>query len=125
MQPWLESAKNKLTLKLVTTGRRTGRKYKVKIWFGILDEKLYVSSGRGEKSDWVKNIRKSPRVEITVGGVNLHGISSIAAGSDVKKRLRLLYWRKYSILMVFAELSKFLMRIPLDGAVPVLIEFER
>jgi len=125
MQPWLESAKNKLTLKLVTTGRRTGRKYKVKIWFAILDARLYVLSGRGEKSDWVKNIRKSPRVEITVGGVNLHGISSIAAGSDVKKRLRLLYWRKYSILMVFAELSKFLMRIPLDGAVPVLIEFER
>ena len=125
MQPWLESAKNKLTLKLVTTGRRTGRKYKVKIWFAILDARLYVLSGRGEKSDWVKNIKKSPRVEITVGGVTLHGIASIAAGSDVKKRLRLLYWRKYNVLMVCAELSKLLMRIPLDGSVPVLIEFER
>jgi len=124
MQRWLDPVKDKLTLKLATRGRRTGRKHVTTIWFGILDKNLYVSSGRGEKSDWVKNIKKSPCVEVTIGGVTMNGIASIAADSDIKDRLRLLYWRKYNVLMLCAELSKFLMRIPLDGSVPVVIEFE-
>jgi len=113
---------DKYTLQLATTGRKTGLKRVTTIWFGILDGRLYVSSGRGEGSDWVKNIKKHPRVEITIGGVTKQGIANIVQDSNIKQRLRALYWKKYHVLMAFAELSKILMRIPLNASIPVLIE---
>jgi len=122
MERWIEPIKDKYTLKLVTTGRKSGLKRVTTIWFGILDGKLYVSSGRGEKSDWVKNIMKSSHVEIIVGEITMQGIAKIAPNSNIKHRLRRLYWRKYNVLMAFAELSKILMRISLKDSLPVLIE---
>jgi deazaflavin-dependent oxidoreductase (nitroreductase family) len=122
MQGWIESVMEKYTLQLATTGRKTGLKRVTTIWFGILDGGLYVSSGRGEGSDWVKNINKDPRVEITIGEVTKQGIAKIIQDSHIKQRLRDLYWKKYHILMAVAEFSKILMRIPLDASIPVLIE---
>jgi deazaflavin-dependent oxidoreductase (nitroreductase family) len=113
---------NKYTLQLATTGRKTGLKRVTTIWFGVLDGRLYVSSGRGEKSDWVKNIKKDPRVEITLGGVTKHGTAKIVQDSQIKRRLRDLYWKKYHLIMAFAEFSKILMRIPLNASIPVRVE---
>ena len=109
-------------MRLATTGRKTGLRRVTTIWFGILDGKLYVSSGRGEKSDWVKNIKKCSRVEMTIGGVTKQGLARIVQDSHIKHCLRDLYWRKYHILMAFAEFGKVLMRIPRDSSIPVLIE---
>jgi len=124
MQNWIESVTDKYTLKLGTTGRKTGIKRVTTVWFGILDGRLYVSSGRGECSDWVKNLKKSPRVEIAIGGVTEQGIAKIVQDPHFKQRLRGLYWKKYHILMALAEFSKILMRIPLKDSIPVLIELD-
>ena len=122
MQGWIESAMGKYTLQLATIGRKTGLKRVTTVWFGILDGRLYVSSGRGEGSDWVKNIKKYSRVEITIAGVTKQGTANIVQDSNIKQRLRALYWKKYHVLMAFAELSKILIRIPLNASIPVLIE---
>ena len=124
MQNWIESVTDKYTLKLGTTGRKTGIKRVTTVWFGILDGRLYVSSGRGECSDWVKNLKKSPRVEITVGGVTEQGIAKIVQDPHIKQRLRDLYWKKYHILMALAEFTKILTHIPLNDSIPVLIELD-
>ena len=122
MQNWIESVTDKFTLQLTATGRKSGLRRVTTIWFGILDGRLYVSSGRGERSDWVKNIKKSPRVEIAIGGVTKQGTAKIVQDPFIRQRLRDLYWKKYHILMAFAEFSKILMRIPLNSSLPVLIE---
>ena len=124
MQNWIESVTDKYTLKLVTTGRKTSIKRVTTIWFGILDGRLYVSSGRGECSDWVKNLKKSRRVKITIGDVTEQGIARIVQDPRIKQRLRELYWKKYHILMALAEFSKILTRIPLNVSIPVLIELD-
>ena len=124
MQNWIESVTDKYTLKLVTTGRKTSIRRVTTIWFGILDGRLYVSSGRGERSDWVKNLKKSSGVEVTIGGVTEQGIAKIVQDPHIKQRLRDLYWKKYHILMALAEFSKMLMRIPLNSSIPVLIELD-
>jgi deazaflavin-dependent oxidoreductase (nitroreductase family) len=123
MQPRIELVKDKRTLKLTTTGRQTGLKRVTTIWFGILDGRLYVSSGRGERSDWVRNIKNNARVEITIGEVTWQGTAPIVQDSNIKQRLRSLYWKKYNLLMVFAEIGKILMRIPLKTSTPVLVEW--
>src|SRR5208282_2171906 len=111
MQPSIESVKGTYTLKLTTTGRKTGLKRVTTIWFGILDGRLYVSSGRGERSDWVRNIKNNSRVEVNIGEATVQGTATIIHDSQIKTRIRKLYWKKYHVLMAFVEFGKILMRI--------------
>jgi hypothetical protein len=41
---------------LTTTGRVSGRPHQIEIWFAIDGGTLYMLSGGGERSDWVKNL---------------------------------------------------------------------
>src|SRR5947209_6898671 len=41
---------------LTTTGRVTGRPHRIEIWFGIDQDTLYMLSGGGERSDWLKAV---------------------------------------------------------------------
>ena len=111
-------------MKLTTTGRKTGLKRVTAIWFGVLDGNLYVSSGRGERSDWVKNIKKDARVEVTIAGVSKQGIATLVRDPNVRQHLLELYWRKYHVLMAFAEFGKILMRISRSASIPLLIELK-
>lgn len=124
MEPWLESISGFHTLRLATIGRRTGLRRVTTIWFGVLEDQLYVSSGRGEASDWIKNIMKEPRVEVTIGSVTKNGIAKLILDPEIKQRLRKLYWRKYHVLMAFVEFGKTLMRISRKASIPVLIDLK-
>jgi nitroimidazol reductase NimA-like FMN-containing flavoprotein (pyridoxamine 5'-phosphate oxidase superfamily) len=42
---------------LTTTGRVTGHPHEIEIWFGMDGDTIYLLSGGGEKSDWVKMAR--------------------------------------------------------------------
>ncbi len=52
---------------VTTTGRRSGRAHTIEIWFALHDGTLYLLSGGGDGSDWVKNIRANPTVGIRIG----------------------------------------------------------
>ena len=58
---------------LTTRGRVTGRPHRIEIWFAIDGKTLYMLSGGGERSDWVKNLRRTPEVTIEVGSGRLAG----------------------------------------------------
>ena len=51
---------------LTTTGRKTGRPHEIEIWFGIREGTLFMLSGGGDTADWVRNIRKDPRVRLRI-----------------------------------------------------------
>jgi deazaflavin-dependent oxidoreductase (nitroreductase family) len=51
---------------LTTTGRTSGRPHQIEIWFGIRDGRLYLLSGGRDSADWVKNIKRSPRVKVRI-----------------------------------------------------------
>ena len=51
---------------LTTTGRVTGRPHTVEIWFALHNSTLYILSGGQDRSDWVKNARRQPRVSIKI-----------------------------------------------------------
>ncbi len=52
---------------VTTTGRRSGRAHTIEIWFALHDGMLYLLSGGGDGSDWVRNIRANPTVGIRIG----------------------------------------------------------
>ena len=51
---------------LTTTGRKTGMPREIEIWFGIREGTLFMLSGGGDAADWVKNIKKDPRVRLRI-----------------------------------------------------------
>ena len=51
---------------LTTTGRTTGGPHEIEIWFGIRERTLFILSGDGDAADWVKNIKKDPRVRLRI-----------------------------------------------------------
>ena len=53
---------------ITTTGRRTGKPHTIEIWFGVSNDRVYVLSGGGTRSDWFKNIRANPQVLTHAGG---------------------------------------------------------
>jgi deazaflavin-dependent oxidoreductase (nitroreductase family) len=54
---------------LTTTGRVSGRPHTVEIWFGLDGggATLYLLSGGGDRSDWVRNLRWEPAVSVRIG----------------------------------------------------------
>jgi deazaflavin-dependent oxidoreductase (nitroreductase family) len=50
---------------LTTTGRHSGRAHTVEIWFALHDGRVYLLSGGG-RADWVRNLRKSPKVRVRI-----------------------------------------------------------
>ena len=53
---------------LTTTGRRSGTPHRIEIWFALAGGTVYLLSGGGERSDWVRNLVSSPEVVLEIGG---------------------------------------------------------
>ena len=54
---------------LTTTGRHTGTPHRIEIWFALGDGAVYILSGGGDRSDWVRNLMISPEVVLEIGDV--------------------------------------------------------
>lgn len=52
---------------LTTVGRVSGREHTIEIWFALSGSTLLMMSGNRERSHWVQNILKHPRVTIRLG----------------------------------------------------------
>jgi deazaflavin-dependent oxidoreductase (nitroreductase family) len=81
---------------LTTTGRRTGVPHRIEIWFGLGKGTVYLLSGGGDRSDWVRNIARSPEVELELGDERRTTTARVLErGSDEDALARELLVRKY------------------------------
>ncbi len=62
---------------LTTIGRKSGKLHEIEIWFGIQGNSLYLLSGGGDDSDWVKNLRANPNVMVRIAKHTFTGIARI------------------------------------------------
>jgi deazaflavin-dependent oxidoreductase (nitroreductase family) len=70
---------------LTTTGRVTGKPHEIEIWFALHAEdttQLAMMAGGGLKSDWVRNLAKTPDVTIRIGGIIYPATARIIAAGD-------------------------------------------
>ena len=81
---------------LTTRGRVTGRPHRIEIWFALDADTLYLLSGGRERSDWVKNVRKTPEVTVELGGQVFAGRARIVTDLDEDERARTLVHDKYA-----------------------------
>jgi deazaflavin-dependent oxidoreductase (nitroreductase family) len=81
---------------LTTTGRVTGRPHRIEIWFAIDGRTLYMLSGGGQRSDWVKNLGRTPAVSVELGTARFEGRARIVANAAEDERARALVYEKYA-----------------------------
>ena len=52
---------------LTTVGRVSERPHTIEIWFALQGSTLYLLSGGGDRSDWVRNLSARPAVTVRIG----------------------------------------------------------
>jgi deazaflavin-dependent oxidoreductase (nitroreductase family) len=72
---------------LTTTGRVSGNPHEIEIWFAARNGKVYILSGGRDRSDWVKNIAKTPGVRIRFDDQTFTGIGRIVSPEDPEDRI--------------------------------------
>jgi deazaflavin-dependent oxidoreductase (nitroreductase family) len=80
---------------LTTTGRHTGSSHRIEIWFAIGDEDVYLLSGGGNRSDWVRNLMNSPEVVLEVGDVKRTTKARVVTDPAEDAKARRLLAEKY------------------------------
>ena len=80
---------------LETVGRVTGRRHTVELWYAAAGRTLYLLAGGGERADWVRNLRKQPRVRVRVGPTTSDATAAVVAGGPEEARARELLAAKY------------------------------
>jgi deazaflavin-dependent oxidoreductase (nitroreductase family) len=80
---------------LTTRGRVTGRPHRIEIWFGLEGPTLYMLSGGRDRSDWVKNLRRTPEVTVEVGEATLLGRARTVEDGPEAELARTLLVDKY------------------------------
>jgi deazaflavin-dependent oxidoreductase (nitroreductase family) len=82
---------------LTTKGRVTGMPHEIEIWFALVPERraLYMLSGGRDRSDWVKNLRRDPDVEVSIAGEHYSGRAREARDAVEDELARRLLVEKY------------------------------
>jgi deazaflavin-dependent oxidoreductase (nitroreductase family) len=105
---------------LTTTGRVSGRPHEIEIWFAIKDSTLYLLSGGGEGSDWVRNLRAHSAVTVRLGEHTFTGQARIVHDEKEDLMVRYMLAEKYQEWSEDKSLSEWA-----RTALPVAIDVHR
>jgi len=81
---------------LTTTGRVTARPHEIEIWFGARGNSLYLLSGGGHESDWVKNLLKKPEVTVRIAKTTFSATARLVADPEEEMAARYMLAEKYN-----------------------------
>jgi deazaflavin-dependent oxidoreductase (nitroreductase family) len=68
----LKAVAGRQTLTLTHYGRKSGKPYDVTIWFAVEGDKVYIGTANVNRQ-WVRNVQKTPRIRLAVGGERFEG----------------------------------------------------
>jgi deazaflavin-dependent oxidoreductase (nitroreductase family) len=80
---------------LTTTGRVTGRPHTIEIWFALHGNRLYMLAGGRNRADWVRNLRRQPRVSVRIATQTFEGTAGIVSNPEEDTLARRLLLAKY------------------------------
>ena len=55
-------------IEITVTGRTSGRSLSYPVWFALDGDKLYLLPVKGSETDWYKNLRKTPTIQLSARG---------------------------------------------------------
>jgi len=80
---------------LSTKGRISGRPHEIEIWFGAQDTSIYLLSGGGDKSDWVKNLLKDSNVTVRIAKYTFTATARLVKDEKEEETARYMLAEKY------------------------------
>lgn len=80
---------------LTTTGRVTGHPHEIEIWFGAGENGLYLLSGGGRSSDWVKNLLQEPQVTVRIASTTFSATARLVTDPQEEMAARYMLAEKY------------------------------
>jgi deazaflavin-dependent oxidoreductase (nitroreductase family) len=80
---------------LTTAGRVTGLPHTIEIWFAVSEQTLYLLAGNGKKSGWVKNLNRTPEVDVRLDSTHFTGRARIVEEAKEDTLARQLVFAKY------------------------------
>src|SRR5712691_7000845 len=92
----LKRIAGKLTTTLTHYGRKTGKPHEVTIWFVLDDDKLYIGTANVNRQ-WVRNVRKTPKIRLSIGGETFDGNARFLTDRAEHERAMAAIRRKYWI----------------------------
>jgi deazaflavin-dependent oxidoreductase (nitroreductase family) len=90
----LTKVAGKQTTKLTHYGCKTGKPYEVTIWFVLDRDKLYIGAAN-VKRQWVRNVRKTPQVKLSIGGETFEATARFLTDRSEHERAMTAIRRKY------------------------------
>jgi deazaflavin-dependent oxidoreductase (nitroreductase family) len=81
---------------LTTTGRVSGAPREIEIWFGHSGATIYILSQGRDRSNWVRNLIRTPEVQVRIGDREFKGTARIVDDGDEDAMARRLLLDKYS-----------------------------
>jgi|SRR5687767_6043817 deazaflavin-dependent oxidoreductase (nitroreductase family) len=81
---------------LTTTGRRSGRPHRIEIWYAAEGSTVYMLSGGGSSSDWVRNLLADPAVLVEIDGDEHPARGRVLEGGEEAALARSLVFAKYA-----------------------------
>lgn len=92
---WLTTYADVENCYVTTKGRRTGNPHEVEIWFGVVDDTLYLISGNGPKADWFQNAIANPDVRVRIERDRRDGIARVVTDAVERRSVGELMGAKY------------------------------
>ena len=81
---------------VTTRGRISGEPHEIEIWFALDTSTLYLLSGGGDGSDWVRNVQAQPQVTVRVRDTTYDAVARVLeAGTAKDATARRLVYEKY------------------------------
>jgi len=92
---WLDPYAHVECCYVTTTGRRTGRRHEIEIWFGLIDDTMYLISGNGPTADWFSNLQADPVVTVRLDDERRQGRGRVVTDGDERRRVGDVMGAKY------------------------------
>jgi deazaflavin-dependent oxidoreductase (nitroreductase family) len=92
----LQKVADRSTVLLTHIGRKSGKAHQVTIWFVVQGEKILLPTSNIDRN-WVRNVRKAPHVELSIGVEKFAGEARFLDSSADRERVEAMVRRKYRI----------------------------
>ena len=90
---------------VTTKGRVTGRTHEIEIWYGLRGITIYLLSGGGRRSDWVRNLDADPVVTVRIESREYRGVARRVTDESEDAHARRALAGKYQGWIADAEMS--------------------
>ena len=83
-------------IEITTTGRKSGKPHTTPIWYVVDDGRVIVQSGKDGKTDWYRNLQKTPAVTLKADRYSFRARGRTITDPKEVERVHALFRDKYT-----------------------------